>query len=129
MGNRAARAFFWTATAASTAVFLALTVDTLGTIPGRTRQGELTPSVVAGKRAWQGHDCNDCHTILGIGGYYAPDLTRVSGVRDDAWLRAFLSDPERVWPAPRRMPDQGLSPGEIGDLTAFFRWVGGIDTN
>ncbi|MGQ9834912.1 MAG: c-type cytochrome [Thermoanaerobaculaceae bacterium] len=31
---------------------------------------------MAGKRAFEKYNCNDCHTILGFGGYYAPDLTR-----------------------------------------------------
>jgi nitric oxide reductase subunit C len=32
---------------------------------------------VAGKRVWQKYNCNDCHTILGFVGYYAPDMTKV----------------------------------------------------
>jgi len=38
---------------------------------------KLSDQVVAGKRAFEKYNCNDCHTILGFGGYYAPDLTRV----------------------------------------------------
>jgi nitric oxide reductase subunit C len=57
------------------------------------RTPPLTAEVVAGKHIWQERDCNDCHTVLGIGGYYAPELTRVVERRDEAWLRAFLRNP------------------------------------
>ncbi len=120
--------FIW-GTAVSAVVFLGLTVDSHLKIPARTSEAKLDEQVVHGKWVWQYRNCNDCHTILGIGGYYAPDMTRIMSVRDNAWMTRFLKDPERVLPVPRRMPDRNLSDREISDLIAFLTWVNGIDTN
>jgi nitric oxide reductase subunit C len=77
----------------------------------------------------QKYNCNDCHTILGIGGYYAPDVTKVMGYRDADWTTRFLKDPHAVWPAERRMPNLHLQDQEIADVVAFLTWVNTIDTN
>jgi len=89
----------------------------------------LTDEVVLGKRVWHKHNCNDCHTILGIGGYYSPDVTKVYSARGEAWLKAFLKNPESPDPKRRKMPNQNLSEDEIKKLTAFLKWVDAIDTN
>jgi nitric oxide reductase subunit C len=129
MTVRQAKWIFLVGTAVSAVILLALTVDTHRQMPERTRESALTAQAVHGKWVWQYRNCNDCHTILGIGGYYAPDVTRVMSVRDADWMRRFLDDPERVLPLPRRMPDRNLSATEIDDLIAFLTWVNGIDTN
>lgn len=129
MKVRTAGWIFFIGTGVSLAIFLALTFDTFSRIPGRTHEDRLTPDVVAGKWVWQKYNCNDCHTILGIGGYYAPDVTRVRSTRDPDWLAKFLQDPHAVWPAKRRMPTLGLTDEEIKDLVAFLSWVNEIDTN
>jgi nitric oxide reductase subunit C len=85
--------------------------------------------VVEGKRLWQHFDCNDCHTILGIGGYYAPDVTKTYSIHGEAWLAQFLKDPHAMYPAGRQMPNLQLSAAEIASLAAFLKWVGEIDTN
>ncbi|HEY3347977.1 MAG TPA: c-type cytochrome [Nitrospirota bacterium] len=110
-------------------LFLYLSYDSLRQMPLRTNEATLTPQVVAGKHAWQKYNCNDCHTILGIGGYYAPDITKVATYRDADWLGRFLKDPEGVWAAKRRMPKLPMSDAEVGDLVAFMGWVSKIDTN
>ncbi len=114
-------------TAAFLVVLVGMSVDTLGKVTqGRTPP--LSDSVVAGKATWQRKNCNDCHTILGIGGYYAPDLTRVAGLRDDGWMARWLTDPQATKPG-TTMPNQRLTPEEVRQLVAFFHWVHGIDTN
>ncbi len=124
-----AKAVFWVGTLFSTAVFIILTFDSLSKMPQRTHEEKLDPAVRAGKWAWQKKNCNDCHTILGIGGYYAPDRTNVMGRRDPDWTARFLADPAKVWPAKRKMPNLNLSEGEIASLISFLTWVNGIDTN
>jgi len=103
--------------------FLALTMDTLGQVPTRTNAQNLTEQVVAGKLAWQRHDCIDCHTILGNGAYYAPDLTKVARTRGTTFLRSWLKKPGG------QMPNPHLSDQEVEDLVAFLSWVAEIDTN
>ena len=120
------RTFIW-----GTAVFLlilaGMTVDSLHKVnAGRTPV--VTDQVARGKYVFQRKNCNDCHTILGIGGYYAPELTKVADRRDAAWLTAFLADPQAAKPG-TTMPDQKLSAADVADLVAFFDWVRHIDTN
>jgi nitric oxide reductase subunit C len=129
MGKKGARNFFIWGTVICTAVFIWLTIDTHTTIPKRTNTDKLTDEVVLGKRVWHKHNCNDCHTILGIGGYYSPDVTKVYSARGESWLKAFLKNPESPDPQRRRMPNQNLSEDEMKKLIAFFKWVDAIDTN
>jgi nitric oxide reductase subunit C len=120
--------FIW-GTVISAVIFLVLTYDSLVQMPKRTQEAKLDSHVAAGKWVWQKYNCNDCHTILGIGGYYAPDVTNVMSYRDNEWVTRFLKDPEKVWPNPRKMPNLHLKDEEIADLVAFLNWVNGIDTN
>ena len=129
MGKKAARNFFIWGTVICTAVFIWLTIETHTTIPKRTNTDKLTDEVVLGKRVWHKHNCNDCHTILGIGGYYSPDVTKVYSTRGETWLKAFLKNPESPDPKRRKMPGQNLSDDEIKKLIAYFKWVDAIDTN
>lgn len=129
MTKKQAKAIFIWGTLISAVLFVALTVDSIRQFSERTHEQKLSPQVAEGKWVWQKHNCNDCHTILGIGGYYSPDLTKVMSYRDEAWMARFLRDPHKVWPAKRRMPDLGLSDREIASLISFLVWVNGIDTN
>jgi len=113
----------------SSLFFLILTYDFHMKFAGKTHEDRLTAQVESGKRVWQKYNCNDCHTILGIGGYYAPDLTKVTDQRDDGWLKDFIKNPDKVWPQDRKMPALHLADQEISDVIAFLSWVGGIDTN
>src|SRR4030067_3771020 len=129
MGKKGARNFFIWGTAICTALFIWLTIDTHTTSPKRTNTDKLTDEVVLGKRVWHKYNCNDCHTILGIGGYYSPDMTKVYSSRGENWLRIFLKNPESTDPQRRKMPNQKLSGDEIKNLITFFKWVDAIDTN
>ncbi len=130
MTPRLAKAIFWVGTLASLAVFLAMTVQTHRSFAALTHADALDDHVVAGKRAFERHNCNDCHTILGFGAYYAPDLTRAfARVGEDA-IRRRLEAPEVVFASSyRKMPQQHLAPAEIDDLVAFLRWVSNIDNH
>lgn len=129
MTKAQARNLFIAGTALFTLIFLGLTVHTHTTIPKRTNEDKLTAQVVEGKKVWQKYNCNDCHTILGIGGYYAPDMTKEAKVRDAAWLKAYMKDPQKVKPAYRVMPKLPLTDQELDNLVAFLEWTSNIDTN
>jgi len=124
-----AKTVFFAGTILSSVIFLFLTYDSIMQMPVRTHEDKLTSKVAEGKWTWQKYNCNDCHTILGIGGYYAPDVTKVKSYRDDDWLRRFLRDPASVWPAARKMPNLHLKEAEIESVLQFLTWVNGIDTN
>ena len=120
------RTFLW-GTALFMVLLLGMTWDSLRRVnAGRTPV--VTDEVARGKEVFQRKNCNDCHTILGIGGYYAPELTKEADRRDAAWLAAFLADPQRAKPG-TTMPDQHLAAADVADLVAFLTWVRGINTN
>ena len=77
LSKSAARAFFLSGTLLFGAVFIWLTVDTFQRIPAQTNAGDLNESVVRGKKIWEENNCMGCHTLLGEGAYYAPELTKV----------------------------------------------------
>lgn len=130
MTTKTAKWIFYAGTLSSTILFLILTVDTHRQVGALTHADQLSDEVVAGKRVFQKHNCNDCHTILGFGGYYAPDLTRVYQRRGEAYIRHVLKQPEvALAKSFRKMPQSHLQPEEIDQLVAFFRWVDGIDTH
>jgi nitric oxide reductase subunit C len=120
------RTFLW-GSAVFAVLLVAMSVDSLRQVnAGRTPP--VSDQVARGKAVFQRRNCNDCHTILGIGGYFAPDLTKVADQRDAAWLTRFLADPAAAKPG-TTMPDQHLDPAQVADLVAFLDWVSHIDTN
>ena len=46
-----------------------------------------------GKQVWQTYNCMDCHTIVGNGAYFAPDLTNIYKDAGPAYLLAYLGSP------------------------------------
>lgn len=124
-----ARAFFVIGTALSVVSFLLLTADTFARVPGQTREANLTPAAIRGKHLFDRKNCMGCHTILGEGAYYAPELTRVYERRGPAFIEAMLRDPEAMYPGQRRMWRYDFTDGEIADLVAFLEWVGQMDLN
>ncbi len=129
MTHSQAKAIFVGGALISSLFFLALTFDSHMKFAEKTHEDNLTAQVASGKWVWQKYNCNDCHTIMGIGGYYAPDVTKVMGYRDSEWMVQFIKDPSRVWPQARKMPSLHLSEQEISDVIAFLSWVNQIDTN
>jgi nitric oxide reductase subunit C len=128
MNAKTAKWIFYFGTLISLALFLGLTVDTHRQVQTLTHADQLSERVVAGKRVWQKYNCNDCHTILGFGGYYAPDMTKVYWRRGEEGIKAMIRTPEKLttW---RKMPHFALSEQELNDLVAFLKWTSEIDTN
>src|SRR4051812_34874360 len=93
MTRRQARLFAIVATALSVAAFLALTIDSHRQFPKLTNEQALTADVIAGKNVWHRFNCTNCHTLLGEGAYYAPDLTKIAAQRGRSYLEAFPKDP------------------------------------
>lgn len=110
-------------------VFIGLTVDTFRQIPTITNQREMDPRVVKGKHLWDVSNCMGCHTLLGEGGYYAPELTKVYQRRGEPFIRAMLKDPQAMYPGERKMEQYNFTDEQIGDLVAFLKWIGTMDLN
>ncbi|WCL49870.1 c-type cytochrome [Leptospira sp. GIMC2001] len=124
-----ARAFFLGGSFIFSAVFIILTVDTVRQNDVRTNSQNLTESVLKGKLIWENNNCMGCHTLLGEGGYYAPDLTNVVDKRGAEWIKIFLDDPEAMFPGERKMVKYKFTKEEKSQIIDFLAWVGKIDTN
>ncbi|MCB0369213.1 MAG: cytochrome c, partial [Bdellovibrionales bacterium] len=98
-----ARSFFLLGTALCSVAFVLLTVDTFKHIPKQTNEDEMTAEVVRGKQLWDKNNCMGCHTILGEGAYYAPELTKVYRRRGEVFIRSMLKDPQAMYPDGRKM--------------------------
>lgn len=119
--------FFLGGTVVCTLAFVALTVDSFAKIPAQTNEASITPAVERGKDLWDHNNCMGCHTLLGEGAYYAPELTKVYERRGPDFIRAMLRDPEAMYPGQRKMRNYGFSEAEIEDLVAFLQWIGTVD--
>jgi nitric oxide reductase subunit C len=119
--------FIW-GTIISAVVFLALTWDTHRQVAVLSHVDKLSDKVVEGKRTFEKYNCNDCHTILGFGAYYAPDLTKVVQRIGEDGIRYRVKDPGKAFAASwRKMPNQNVSDAELDNLIAFFTWVGNVE--
>lgn len=124
-----AKLFFLLGTGLCSAAFLLLTVDTFKRIPAQTNQHLLGASEIRGKHLFDSNNCMGCHTIMGEGAYYAPELTKVYERRGDAFIRQMLTDPEAMYPGERKMQKYDFTEQERSDLIAFLKWVGQMDLN
>ena len=128
MSKKTAFWIFFIGTVSSAVLFLGLTWDTQRQIETLSHVDKLSDKVVEGKRTFEKYNCNDCHTILGFGAYYAPDLTKVVQRIGEDGIRFRIHEPEKALAASsRKMPDLKVSDAEIDNLVAFFTWVGNID--
>jgi nitric oxide reductase subunit C len=130
MNKRQARLFAIYSTGLATFVFLALTVHSHTQFGTLTNQQNNTPQVQAGNAVWHKYNCINCHTLFGEGAYYAPDLTKITQLRGEAYLKAYMRDPSAFYDEQRHrrlMPRQNLSDQEIDDLIAFLDWVSKVD--
>ncbi|MBI5408824.1 MAG: cytochrome c [Nitrospirae bacterium] len=107
-------------------VLVVLTIDTMGKLDQRAP--EITEKVDAGKKVWHKYDCIGCHTILGNGSYFAPDMTKTTERKPKTYLIKFLIDPRSIKPD-SAMPKLGITEKEADDLIEFLVWISKVDTN
>lgn len=125
-----AKTFFLGGTIVTFAVFLALSWTSLSNeVPKRTHEENLTPQVVRGKEIWEANNCMGCHTIMGEGAYYAPELTKVYERRGEGYIKAALMSKTPWSPRGRKMVAYGFSEQQANDVVAFLKWIGETDLN
>lgn len=129
LSKSGAKYFFVIGTVFFFAIFLGLSYDTLKQIPKQTHAENLSPQVIHGKKLFDKSNCMGCHTILGEGAYYAPELTKVYETKGADWIRSMLIDPEAVYPGARKMRKYKFTTEEQDALIAFLKWIGEIDAN
>lgn len=136
LSKKQAKAFFLGGTLVTFLVFIGLTIYSFSKSNDQTNYGDITDSVVRGKEIWETNNCMGCHTILGEGAYYAPELTKVidrlnekySGAGEDV-IKSILMSPVPWQPNGRKMVAYNMTEAEASDMVAFFKWIGNIDLN
>jgi nitric oxide reductase subunit C len=136
LSKKQARAFFLGGTLVTFLIFIGLTVYSLSESQDQTNQENLTADVVRGKEIWESNNCMGCHTILGEGAYYAPELTKVvdrlnmkyDGNGEEV-IKSILMSKGPWQPNGRKMVAYGMTEAEATDMVAFFKWIGEIDLN
>ena len=93
-----AKTLFLVGTFVTFAVFIGLTIFSLKQV-----QTELPAEVARGKHVWEKNNCMGCHTIMGEGAYYAPELTNVIDRRGEEYVRAVLKSDSPWQPRGRKM--------------------------
>lgn len=111
-------------------LFLALTFDTESALPGRDNRENITETVAYGKRLWEENNCIGCHTLLGEGAYYAPELgnayIRLGGKEG---IKGFImSRPKDGIPGRRSMPQFNFNDEQLEALAEFLKYVSEINT-
>ena len=118
-------------------VFVALTLHTHFYMTATSAPDTaLSEGVIRGKHVWERNSCINCHTLLGEGAYFAPELGNVwkrwggaedsAGARDTlkAWMAAQLSGID----GRRQMPQFNLTEQQLDDLADFLEWTSRIKT-
>jgi nitric oxide reductase subunit C len=136
LSKKQARAFFLGGTLVTFLIFIGLTIFSFSKENDQTNHENLTAEVVRGKEIWESNNCMGCHTILGEGAYYAPELTKVIDRLDIRYdgngeevIKSILMSPAPWQPNGRKMVAYGMTEQEASDVVAFFNWIGKIYLN
>ncbi len=134
----AARTIFYAGSIFFLLIFFGLTFNSHQYILHKsTDQAGLTDAVKRGKKVWEDKACINCHTILGEGAYFAPELGNVwirYGGKDDPegakeGIKAWMQSQPSGIKGRRQMPQFNLTDQQLDDLAEFLRWTSTIDTN
>ena len=114
-------------------VFVGLVFHTETTLPERTNEAAMTEAVVRGKKVWEVNQCIGCHSLLGEGAYFAPELGNVYKRRGGdesgaAFIKAWMKAQPTGAPGRRQMPQFHLSEQQLDDLVEFLKWTSQINT-
>ena len=123
-----ARNIFYGGTVFFFLLFLALSFDTNSALPARDNRANLTPAVEAGKKIWETRNCIGCHTLLGEGAYFAPELGNVYTRRGGDFIKAWIKSQPTGAPGRRQMPQFNLTDKELDDLVAFLKYASEINS-
>lgn len=131
----AARNIFYGGTLFFLAIFVVLVAQSHLYALNSPSNKTLTASIERGKHIWERNSCINCHSILGEGAYFAPELGNVwvrYGGRDDEQgaregIKAWMAAQPTGIPGRRQMPQFNLSDAELDDLIDFLKWTSEID--
>lgn len=129
-----ARNIFYGGTLFFFAIFVVLVGNSVGYIQDQSTP-PVTEDVKQGKHVWEENSCINCHTIMGEGGYYAPELgnvwQRYGGEENPEQARQTIKARIESMPTDvdgrRQMPDFDLTEEETDDLVDFLKWTSQVD--
>ena len=110
-------------------LFLGLTFDTMSGLPKSDNSAHLTEGTARGKKIWETRNCIGCHTLLGEGAYFAPELGNVYKRRGPDFIKAWIQSQPTGAPGRRQMPQFNLTDKELSDLVEFLKYASEINTN
>ena len=126
-----ARNIFYGGTVFFFLAFVALTFDTTSSLPKRDHRENITEQVVLGKKVWEQNNCIGCHTLMGEGAYFAPELGNVYtrfGNSKEAIIGFIQSRPVEGISGRRSMPQFNLSDKELDAIAEFLKWTSEVNT-
>lgn len=126
-----ARNIFYGGSAFFILLFLALTFDTTRALPERDQRQIIDETIARGKMVWEENNCIGCHTLLGEGAYFAPELGNVYkrfGNSTEAIKIFIASRPKEGIPGRRSMPQFNLSEEDLEALAQFLKYASEINT-
>lgn len=126
--SQTARNIFYGGTIFFVLLFAALIFDTEQRIPERSKAAEITPAVVRGKHLWETRNCIGCHTLLGEGAYFAPELGNVYQRRGPDFIKAWIKSQPTGAPGRRQMPNFHFDDKQLDDMVEFLKWTNGVNT-
>ena len=92
-------------------------------------RANITPQIAEGKKLWEVNNCIGCHTLLGEGAYFAPELGNVVVRYGDEGTKAFIqSRPKDGIPGRRSMPQFNFTDEQLNAIVAFLKHVNSINT-
>lgn len=112
-------------------LFLALSFDSNSALPERDNRQNLTETVAKGKLLWEENGCIGCHTLLGEGAYFAPELGNVYtrfGNSKEAIMGFIKSRPVDGIPGRRSMPQFNFNDEELDAIAEFLKYASEINT-
>lgn len=86
---------------------------------------EVPEAVSLGKKVWQEKACVECHTILGHGGYFGPDLTDVWKRLGADRLEDFFREPPLL-PGAEKKRHMNLTEEEAQVIIPYLAFLAGI---
>ena len=132
----AARNIFYGGTAFFFVVFVGLVADSVIRANAIAETNPITAGVAAGKRIWERSACFDCHTLMGEGARFAPELKdvwlRYGGATDPANARLALkawitSQPTRA-EGRHQMPNFNFTEKQLDEVIDFLEWNSKVNT-
>ncbi len=124
LSKKQAKIFFLGGTILFMLIFVGMSIHSLLVgIPENTNDSEINDQVRLGKQIWDRENCMGCHTIMGEGAYYAPELTRVFSRRGEAYIEAVLNAPEGWGFRGRKMVKYDFTKEEVAGVVAFLKWM------